>query len=111
VLTAASARCAGSKLLWSDIKTSFSIIWRVLGGESLTRRERRQLTRTTADLFRLVPFAFFVIVPFMELLLPVALKIFPNMLPSTFQVRVDGGKGSGSFSASMATFVTWRPGS
>ena len=36
------------------------------------------------DLFRLVPFSVFVIVPFMELLLPVALKLFPGMLPSTF---------------------------
>jgi LETM1 and EF-hand domain-containing protein 1 len=52
----------------------------------MTRRERNQLVRTTMDLFRLVPFAVFVIVPFMELLLPVALKLFPNMLPSTFQV-------------------------
>ena len=34
--------------------------------------------------FRLVPFSVFVIVPFMELLLPVALKLFPGMLPSTF---------------------------
>ncbi|TFJ85538.1 hypothetical protein NSK_003047 [Nannochloropsis salina CCMP1776] len=75
----------GSKVLWSDIKTSSSIVSRVLHGNTLSRRERRQLTRTTADLFRLVPFAFFVIVPFMELLLPFALKIFPNMLPSTFQ--------------------------
>ena len=72
-------------MLWSDIKTSWSIIRRLLNGHTLSRRERRQLTRTTADLFRLVPFAFFVIVPFMELLLPVALKVFPNMLPSTFQ--------------------------
>jgi len=37
------------------------------------------------DLFRLVPFAIFVIVPFMEFLLPFALRLFPNMLPSTFQ--------------------------
>ena len=36
------------------------------------------------DLFRLVPFSVFIIVPFMELLLPVALKLFPGMLPSTF---------------------------
>jgi LETM1 and EF-hand domain-containing protein 1, mitochondrial len=36
-------------------------------------------------LLRLIPFAVFVIVPFMELLLPVALKLFPNMLPSTFE--------------------------
>ena len=52
------------------------------------RRERRQLTRTTADVFRLVPFIIFVVVPFMEFLLPVALKLFPNMLPSTFQDRL-----------------------
>jgi len=43
-----------------------------------------QLKRTTQDLLRLIPFSFFLIVPFMELLLPVALKLFPNMLPSTF---------------------------
>ena len=34
---------------------------------------------------RLIPFAVFIIVPFMEFLLPVALKLFPNMLPSTFE--------------------------
>ena len=51
----------------------------------MTRRERRQLKRTTTDILRLIPFAVFVIVPFMELLLPVALKLFPNMLPSTFE--------------------------
>ena len=42
------------------------------------------LSLFTQDLFRLVPFSVFVIVPFMELLLPVALKLFPGMLPSTF---------------------------
>lgn len=46
-----------------------------------------QLRRTTTDLMRLVPFAFFIIVPFMELLLPVALKLFPNMLPSTYESK------------------------
>ena len=46
-----------------------------------------QLVRTTADMFRLVPFAVFIIVPFMEFLLPVALKLFPNMLPSTFKEK------------------------
>lgn len=44
-----------------------------------------QLRRTTTDLLRLIPFSVFVIVPFMELLLPVAIKLFPNMLPSTFE--------------------------
>lgn len=76
----------GSKLLWSDIKVAKQILSRVLGGHSMTRRERIQLIKTTTDIFRLVPFSIFVIVPFMELLLPFALKLFPNMLPSTFQV-------------------------
>lgn len=76
----------GSKLLWSEIKIARQIISRVVQGHSMTRRERIQLIRTTTDIFRLVPFAIFVIVPFMELLLPFALKLFPNMLPSTFQV-------------------------
>jgi len=52
------------------------------------RRERKQLTRTTADVFRLVPFIIFLVVPFMEVLLPVALKVFPNMLPSTFEDKL-----------------------
>lgn len=52
------------------------------------RRERKQLTRTTADVFRLVPLVIFLVVPFMEVLLPVALKVFPNMLPSTFEDKL-----------------------
>ncbi|KIK59741.1 hypothetical protein GYMLUDRAFT_59875 [Collybiopsis luxurians FD-317 M1] len=75
----------GSKLLVSEVRISARLQWKILHGEQLTRRERRQLKRTTQDLLRLIPFAVFVIVPFMELLLPVALKLFPNMLPSTFE--------------------------
>ena len=40
-----------------------------------------------ADLLRLIPFVPFVLVPFAELLLPVAIKIFPNLLPSTFESK------------------------
>jgi LETM1 and EF-hand domain-containing protein 1 len=58
---------------------------RTLQGSALTRRERKQLLRTVSDLFRLVPMSMFLIIPFMEFALPFALKIFPNMLPSTFQ--------------------------
>ncbi|EAW82560.1 mitochondrial proton/calcium exchanger protein isoform X3 [Homo sapiens] len=63
------------------------MLWRILNGHSLTRRERRQFLRICADLFRLVPFLVFVVVPFMEFLLPVAVKLFPNMLPSTFETQ------------------------
>jgi len=75
---------SGFKLLFLDVKVSTKIIWRIANGKTLSRRENRQLVRTVSDLFRLVPFSVFVIIPFMELLLPVALKLFPGMLPSTF---------------------------
>ncbi|KAH7302581.1 hypothetical protein KP509_23G078200 [Ceratopteris richardii] len=78
----------GTKLLWADVRISSRLLLRLASGKSLTRRERQQLTRTTADIFRLFPFAVFVIVPFMEFLLPVFLKVFPNMLPSTFQDKM-----------------------
>jgi hypothetical protein len=76
----------GSKLLWVETKVASNILSRLLQGHGMTRRERMQLTRTSVDLFRLVPFSVFILVPFMELFLPIALKLFPNMLPSTFQV-------------------------
>ncbi|CAO2832621.1 unnamed protein product [Amaranthus hypochondriacus] len=78
----------GTKLLWADVRISSRLLLKLASGKSLSRRERQQLTRTTADIFRLVPVAVFIIVPFMELLLPVFLKLFPNMLPSTFQDKM-----------------------
>ncbi|GFS45900.1 LETM1-like protein [Actinidia rufa] len=78
----------GFKLLWVDVRISSRLLLKLGGGKSLSRRERQQLTRTTADIFRLVPVAIFIIVPFMEFLLPVFLKLFPNMLPSTFQDKM-----------------------
>ncbi|RKP26074.1 LETM1-like protein-domain-containing protein, partial [Syncephalis pseudoplumigaleata] len=77
----------GSKLLAKEVRISSKLLWHMLKGEQLTRREQRQLRRTASDLFRLVPFSVFIIVPFMELLLPVALKLFPGMLPSTFEAK------------------------
>jgi len=78
----------GTKLLWKDVKIASRILSRVLAGKTLSRRERQQLTRTTADIFRVVPMMVFLVIPFMELLLPVALKLFPNMLPSTFEDKL-----------------------
>ncbi|XP_055652796.1 mitochondrial proton/calcium exchanger protein isoform X1 [Falco biarmicus] len=77
----------GFRLLWIDTKIAARMLWRVLHGNTLSRRERRQFLRICADLFRLVPFLVFLVVPFMEFLLPVALKLFPNMLPSTFETK------------------------
>jgi LETM1 and EF-hand domain-containing protein 1 len=75
----------GFRLLILETRLSAKYVWRMSRGGSLTRRERQQLVRTMSDLFRLVPFSIFVIVPFMEFLLPFFIKFFPNMLPSTFQ--------------------------
>uniref|UniRef100_A0A672MHU2 Mitochondrial proton/calcium exchanger protein n=1 Tax=Sinocyclocheilus grahami TaxID=75366 RepID=A0A672MHU2_SINGR len=77
----------GFRLLWIDTTITVRMLWRVLNGHILSRRERRQFLRTCADVFRLLPFLVFIIVPFMEFLLPVALKLFPNMLPSTFETQ------------------------
>ncbi|CAH8523219.1 unnamed protein product [Dicrocoelium dendriticum] len=77
----------GFRLLGLEIKIASGICLRLLWGHSLTRRERKQLVRTVADIIRLVPFLVFVIVPFMEFLLPFYLKFFPFMLPSTFKEK------------------------
>lgn len=79
----------GFRLLFIDINVCRKYLWKILNGQSLSRREHRLMVRTTSDLFRLLPFSVFIIVPFMELLLPVAIKLFPGMLPSTFQSASD----------------------
>uniref|UniRef100_A0A060T0A3 ARAD1C14938p n=1 Tax=Blastobotrys adeninivorans TaxID=409370 RepID=A0A060T0A3_BLAAD len=79
----------GTKLLGYEVKVSFGLALKMFAGGGLTRREHRQLKRTLQDIVRLVPFSMFVIVPFAELLLPVALKLFPNMLPSTYESEKD----------------------
>ncbi|KAF2221781.1 LETM1-like protein-domain-containing protein [Elsinoe ampelina] len=75
----------GTKLLATEVRISSKLALKMAAGYELTRREHRQLHRTVQDLGRLIPFSVFVIVPFAELLLPVALKLFPNLLPSTYE--------------------------
>lgn len=82
----------GTKLLGLEIKISSRLLLKMTAGYELTRREYRQLQRTTADVLRLFPFAMFVLIPFAELLLPVALKLFPNLLPSTYESQADKEK-------------------
>lgn len=79
----------GFRLLGLDMKVSAKLIWRILHGNVLSRREHRLLIKTTGDMFRLIPFSVFIIVPFMEFLLPVVIKLFPGMLPSTFQTATE----------------------
>lgn len=79
----------GTKLLGLEMKISFRLLLKMSAGYELSRRELLQLKRTTQDIVRLVPFAAFVLVPFAELLLPIALKLFPNLLPSTYESSKD----------------------
>ena len=77
----------GSKLLAADTRIASKLLSRLVSGRNLSRREHNLLVRVLADLGRIVPLSFFVLVPFMELALPFALKLFPNLLPSTFEEK------------------------
>lgn len=74
----------GFRLLALNTRVTMRLKRQMMAGQKPTRRERQLLEKTTRDLLRLVPFSVFVIIPGGELLLPVALAIFPNLLPSTF---------------------------
>lgn len=75
----------GFKLYAVNVRVSYFIMLKKFKGHQLGYKEHKLLMRTLNDCFKLVPFSFFLIVPFAEFLLPVAIKLFPNMLPSTFK--------------------------
>jgi hypothetical protein len=77
----------GSKLLAADTRIAARLLRKLFFGRTLTRREHNLLVRVCADIVRLVPLSFFVIVPVAEVLLPLAITLFPNLLPSTFEER------------------------
>lgn len=77
----------GTRLFIAESRISFRLLLKMSRGVPLTRREHKQLVRTSADMFRLIPMMVFIVVPFMEFALPLALKIWPNMLPSTFESK------------------------
>ncbi|KAI0912828.1 mitochondrial distribution and morphology protein 38 [Ustulina deusta] len=89
----------GTKLLATEIKISSRLALKMAAGYELTRRENRQLQRTVQDLGRLVPFSVFIIVPFAEALLPIALKLFPNLLPSTYEAQQSKDKKAATLRA------------
>mmetsp|Transcript_11626 Transcript_11626/g.25594 ORF Transcript_11626/g.25594 Transcript_11626/m.25594 type:complete len:766 (+) Transcript_11626:193-2490(+) len=97
----------GFKIFGGNVQASYYLIKRVAKGYPLKVRERQLLVRTTSDCLKLVPFSFFLIVPFAELALPLVLRIFPNMLPSSFfQQKFDNATLARKFKAKeeMAEF-------
>ena len=77
----------GSKLLAADTRIAMKLLSRLVSGRNLSRREHNLFVRVLADLGRIIPLSFFVLVPFMEVALPFALRLFPNLLPSTFEEK------------------------
>lgn len=77
----------GFRLFLIEIRISSKLVFRILKGETLNRREHRLLVTTIGDLFRMVPFIVIIAVPFLEFTLPILIKLFPNMLPSTFESK------------------------
>jgi len=98
----------GTKLLGYEIRVSSKLALKLASGRELSRREDRQLKRTLQDIVRIVPFAMFVLVPFAELLLPIALKLFPNLLPSTYETsstRTKRSKKLGDTRSSVGMYL------
>ncbi|KAL3096754.1 hypothetical protein niasHT_029638 [Heterodera trifolii] len=79
----------GFRLFWLEARLSAKYVSKLARGQPLLRKERQQMIRTSLDVARLFPFSLFIIVPFMELLLPFYIKLFPRMMPSTFQDTSD----------------------
>ena len=60
----------GSKLLAADTRIASKLLVRLVTGHHLSRREHNLLVRVLADLGRVIPLSFFVLVPFMEFARP-----------------------------------------
>ncbi|KAI4840124.1 LETM1-like protein [Plasmodium brasilianum] len=79
----------GILLFLTNMKISKNLIIKRLKGYRLSYSEYKLLIRTMNDMFKLIPFSFFIIIPFAEFLLPLFLKIYPDLLPSTFKNNDD----------------------
>ncbi|MEN2496609.1 MAG: letm1 and EF-hand domain-containing protein 1, mitochondrial, variant 2 [Marteilia pararefringens] len=78
------------RLFFLELRVSTRLLSRtIIDGGELSRRERRQLIRTLADVLKIFPYFMFLVVPLLEFLLPLYIKFFPFMLPSTFKTKSD----------------------
>ncbi|KAJ1606225.1 LETM1/MRS7-like protein [Cryptosporidium canis] len=70
-----------------NLKRSGSLIHRRILGNGLTFGEKQLIKTAFRDTVKIIPFSLFIIVPFAEFGLPFAIRLFPNMLPSTFSPK------------------------
>eukprot|EP00923_Selenidium_pygospionis_P055438 GHVN01096599.1.p1 GENE.GHVN01096599.1~~GHVN01096599.1.p1 ORF type:complete len:647 (+),score=67.73 GHVN01096599.1:1166-3106(+) len=81
------AFATGCKKFSVNAKISWSLLRRKMRGERLSLREHKLLVRTTLDLMKLIPFSILFLIPLGELAIPVLLRCYPNMIPSTFSFK------------------------
>ncbi|POM84699.1 LETM1-like protein family protein [Cryptosporidium meleagridis] len=77
----------GFRLFFFNLKCTNSLIQKRILGNGLTFNEKQLVKTTIKDTIKIIPFSFFIIVPFAEFGLPFVIKLFPNMLPSTFALK------------------------
>mmetsp|Transcript_3030 Transcript_3030/g.6298 ORF Transcript_3030/g.6298 Transcript_3030/m.6298 type:complete len:431 (+) Transcript_3030:9-1301(+) len=93
----------GCKVLWHDGKFLARKQYAIkFHGERYSLKEKKMMAQTSTDLLKMIPFSFFVVVPFSEIFLPPTLYLFPNMIPSTFLSK-------SKFEARMADVMRQRP--
>jgi len=76
---------AGTKQYGRNTAYAAKLISMRMVGHKLAWPHIRHLHIVRGDLVRLIPFSFFVLVPFAEFALPIALYVWPTMLPSTYE--------------------------
>jgi len=99
----------GLRLFRKNCGAAFYLTKKAAKGYRLSIRERKLLVKTTADCLKIIPFSFFIIVPAAEVLLPFALRLFPNMLPSTFnEVKYDSSTLARKYKAKKGMAEFWQ---
>lgn len=73
------------KLFALNCAMAYRITRRIFKGEEVSVIDRNRLKRAIADIFLMVPFSVFVIIPGAEVFIPFYIKRFPSALPSTFE--------------------------
>lgn len=73
------------KLFALNCAMAYRITRRIFKGEEVSVIDRNRLKRAIADIFLMVPFSVFVIIPGAEIFIPFYIKKFPSAMPSTFE--------------------------
>lgn len=87
----------GFWLFYLNIKCSNSLLHKRILGNDLNFNEKKLIRTTVKDTMKIIPFSFFIVIPFAEFGLPFAIKLFPSMLPSTFTFKSVQEIGSNLF--------------